>query len=1018
MNCNQNYKHLQLNRGRYTEYIRENPVLKSGEASYVYVENLKFHILKIGDGTTHWKDLPCLRFDDPVPYTTPPPVCVDDNFLLLQGGYFDLSLRGVNIINSGSIESSEYTIPPSSYQFDFTQDGNSPHIVAEYGKKINPLGFDDFEVDFSFYLPSASGGNNTKYGKTFPFFTIGDDFSTCEPSGGEVSFSLLKTADNPQAGSISGTFLIFHSELLKASGLNVEILPSSWYNAHVDRINGLSSASISGQTLISYSPVMSGLDIGSGLLENNFLIGNSCFDVDESFDCYILSYRQSPCEIPPQEMPLIRNITTPERTMTLSIIFDTFEQDDSLDISYINSLGQEVFLLTTGFVSGSQLATAPDCDSPGSSPKIYTVSKPSGITSLKITVTNSQAQTNISGIYLSICDVSNIDGVQSFELQSNVHGGYCDGSNYVGNTLDTGLYLESGVSIKIEASGEFTIGCPSCPGQPFTPDGYIGGPLTQLDCVDEDFYSGQLMGKIGSSTFAAGSDIIIQTKDSGNLEFFILDDPIGDNNGSYYINISDVGVGSGTILIDNFKATKKCPQVSTTTTTTLSPVTTTTTTTIIPTTTTTTTSEPLSFALCDETSITGVKSGGGFGISSAISYDGNVVAAGGPYEDAPSDVNIGFVKIYENNGSAWQQKGSTLYGNLNVDWFGNDVDLNSDGTVVIIGVYHSSVVSSQMGYAIVYEWDNITNDWQQKGSRIDGDAANDWFGRKVAISEDGLKIAIASQDHNNNTGRVKVLTWDSNTSDWIIENTLDGENSGDRFGTSLKMYGSNGNEILLVGSQYFDNGVNSSVGKVYRYKWTSGSNTPTITSTVGQVANEYLGILADINTVSGEKTLLYSQANGADGTITIYDGAIDVNSATSIYTRQGNNSEQFGFIGGISNTNPMRIITGSLDRVSIFEIDMNGNQIATDATIPSDWGSSLVMSVCISRDGSRAVIGYGPPSSPGKIYIYNLNCSIATSTTTTTVGPTTTTTTTVTPTTTTTTASPESQLEVIFTRWS
>jgi hypothetical protein len=283
MNCNQNYKHLQLNRGRYIDYISKNPVLKSGEASYVYIENLKFHILKIGDGVTNWKDLPCLRFDDPVPYTTPPPVCVDDNFLLLQGGYFDLSLRGVNIINSGSIESSEYTIPPSSYQFDFTQEGNSPHIVAEYGKKINPLGLGDFEVDFSFYLPNVSNGNNTQYGKTFPFFTIGDDFSTCEPSGGEISFSLLKTADNPQAGSISGTFLVFHSELLKASGLNVEILPSSWYNAHVDRINGLSSASISGQSLISYSPVMSGIDIGSGLLENNFLIGHSCFDASESF---------------------------------------------------------------------------------------------------------------------------------------------------------------------------------------------------------------------------------------------------------------------------------------------------------------------------------------------------------------------------------------------------------------------------------------------------------------------------------------------------------------------------------------------------------------------------------------------------------------------------------------------------------------------------------------------------------------------------------------------------------------
>lgn len=567
MSCNPNYKHLQINRGKYTDYLSKNPILKSGEASYAYADNFKFHILKIGDGINRWRDLPCLKFNDPVPYTTQPPVCTDDNFLLLHGGYFDLSSRGVTIVNSGSTENGDYyTIPPSSYQFDFVNSYNSPHIIAQYGKKINKLGYDDFDINFSFYIPDIKTGNNTSYGKVFPFFTIGDDFTGSEPSIGEISFNLLKTSDNSLNGSINATIFIFQSNTIKATGNSVEILPSSWYDVNINRVNSLFSASINNQNVISNSLAMSGIDIGNGLTNNNFLIGNTSFEPlpvsPENFDCYVLKYRPAPCKRPPlNEMPLVRNITTPQRFMRLSIIFDTFEQDDSLDISYVNSLGQEVFLITTGFVSGSNLNTAPDCDSPGSSPKLYTIVKPSGVTSLKITVYNSDlTETNISGIYLSICEN---DDVHSFELLSNTHGGHCDGSNYVGNTLDTGLYLEKGVNIKIEASGNFTVGCNQCPGQPFTPDGYILGGLINLDCIDEPFYIGQLMGKIGSSTFGAGSDIIIETKDSGNLEFFIVDDPLNDNNGSYYINVYDLSsldIGSGTILIDNFKATKTCPK--------------------------------------------------------------------------------------------------------------------------------------------------------------------------------------------------------------------------------------------------------------------------------------------------------------------------------------------------------------------------------------------------------------------------------------------------------------------------
>ena len=178
MSCNHNYKHLKIRRGNAQRFKATNPVLQSGEIAYGNIPGLKFNIVKIGDGVTPWNDLPCLPFSDPVPYTTPPPVCVDDNFLSLQGGYFDLSSRGTPVGNNGSLENPNYTIPPSSYQFDYEglpQD--SPFVLAKYGSKINPLGEDDFFASFSFYLTNKNG-RNSQYGETFPLFTIGDNFNT------------------------------------------------------------------------------------------------------------------------------------------------------------------------------------------------------------------------------------------------------------------------------------------------------------------------------------------------------------------------------------------------------------------------------------------------------------------------------------------------------------------------------------------------------------------------------------------------------------------------------------------------------------------------------------------------------------------------------------------------------------------------------------------------------------------------------------------------------------------------
>lgn len=76
--------------------------------------------------------------------------------------------------------------------------------------------------------------------------------------------------------------------------------------------------------------------------------------------------------------------------------------------------------------------------------------------------------------------------------------------------------------------------------------------------------------------------------------------------------------------------------------------------------------------------------------------------------------------------------------------------------------------------------------WRQVGSDLDGQAANDYAGTSVAISTDGLRIAVgypgmlasivflysikvvrAGSDGNGaEAGRVRVFDWSSSADDW------------------------------------------------------------------------------------------------------------------------------------------------------------------------------------------------------------------------------------------------------------
>jgi len=203
-----------------------------------------------------------------------------------------------------------------------------------------------------------------------------------------------------------------------------------------------------------------------------------------------------------------------------------------------------------------------------------------------------------------------------------------------------------------------------------------------------------------------------------------------------------------------------------------------------------------------------------FGTSISLDYLGSTIVIGAPYNDN-NGLNTGYAKVYQWDGTSWNQKGLAINGALNNDNAGFDVDINGNGNTIALGIRFSDVSASNAGEVKVYDWDGAS--WVQKGSSLLGDAANDWYGYSVAISSDGNRLAASAtfnDDNGSNSGHVKAYGWDGNI--WSqLDVSIAGENSNDQSGYSIDM-SSNGT-TLVIGAPYNDgNGSNSGHIRVYQ----------------------------------------------------------------------------------------------------------------------------------------------------------------------------------------------------------
>jgi hypothetical protein len=369
-----------------------------------------------------------------------------------------------------------------------------------------------------------------------------------------------------------------------------------------------------------------------------------------------------------------------------------------------------------------------------------------------------------------------------------------------------------------------------------------------------------------------------------------------------------------------------------------------------------------------------------FGFSVALSSDGNTALVGAPADDVGANTNQGSATVFvRNNSTSWseQTKLTDSTGGVN-DYFGYSVALSNNGNTAIIGAPYDTVgTNAGQGSATIFTRSSSTWTEQIKITHPSG-AGTSRFGTGVAISDDGLRVAIGRPNSvGANLPSVRIYFY--NGSSWVFEQELttpsdDDGRSFTGFGTSIAF--NDTADTLIVGAPEWDGGAGSGnddtgAAIIYTRSGTTWSLQATLRpdsfTMIGQ------GAFGQSVALSGNGNTALIGAPGEDVGANRAQGRVTVHTRSgSTWTREAtllniNNSGPFVYFGNsvaLSNDGNTALI-GAFEDITIGSVSVftksNGawtNQIKLFNSLNNGSSTgSFGNSVSLSDNGKTALIG-------------------------------------------------------------
>lgn len=250
------------------------------------------------------------------------------------------------------------------------------------------------------------------------------------------------------------------------------------------------------------------------------------------------------------------------------------------------------------------------------------------------------------------------------------------------------------------------------------------------------------------------------------------------------------------------------------------------------------------------------------GASVAMSADGSIVAVGSP-EISPAAP--GRVKVYQLVAGSWSQLGADVPGAANGDYTGWAVALSSDGLTLAVGAPRADPATlSNAGVVRVYRFQ--AGAWAQLGADIAGATVSEMFGLSVALSATGNRVAVGAPRAAGGIGPGQVLVFDysAGPNSWSqVGGTLAGEANTDVFGTSVAL--SDDGAWLAVGAPKNDvGGAAADAGHARVFELVSTTWTQRGVDIDGEVAGDLAGQSVALS-ANGQRLVVGSPESSVTG---------------------------------------------------------------------------------------------------------------------------------------------------------
>ena len=318
---------------------------------------------------------------------------------------------------------------------------------------------------------------------------------------------------------------------------------------------------------------------------------------------------------------------------------------------------------------------------------------------------------------------------------------------------------------------------------------------------------------------------------------------------------------------------------------------------------------------------------------------GNEVAIVGTLPDDEKVADPGSAYIYRFNPDTlvWdeEQKLTALDGAL-ADFFGVSVSINGD--VAIIGASDDDDNGHGSGSAYIFRFDPLMLEWFQEAKLTASDgAALDDFGESVSISgTPGNEVAIvgAKGDDDNGLGSGSAYVFVEPVGGWMnmtqtAKLTASDGAADDRFGQSVSISGTSGNEVAIVGAHGDDDNGDAS-GSAFVFEepvggWVNMTQTTKLHAS-DATAGDQFGKSVSISSTPGNEVAivgahLNDDSGSGSGSAYIYRfNGVTWDEEQKLLASDGADGDLFGFfvsIGGASG-NELAIVGAYAD-------DDNGN---------------------------------------------------------------------------------------------